>query len=763
MGGQSSMGSHGAAPLAAPTQEIATLGDPDTGPWVRAANTGYRLDLLVPDIHCAGCIKSIERALTADPAVTLGRVNLSTKRVAIEWQGDAGDGDRLAGLVAGLGFRVQPLDTRQSGKSQADQTGARLLRAMAVAGFAAGNVMLLSVSIWSGADPVTRDLFHWLSALIALPAIAYAGRPFFASALTALAARRLNMDVPISLAVVLAGAVSLLETARGGPETYFDAAIMLVFLLLIGRYFDHLMRARASSATADLLALQGGAAIVVEADGKRRTIQTSALRPAMLVAVAAGERIPADGQIEEGRSTIDRSMVTGEATPEPARPGALVHAGMINLSAPLLVRVTTVGQGTLLAQIVRLMERAEHGRARYVRLADRAAQIYAPAVHIIAALTFAGWLMATGDGYGALLAAIAVLIITCPCALGLAVPAVHVVASGILMRQGILLSSGEALERLAHIDTVVFDKTGTLTLARPDLASERTTISNADLAVAGALAGQSLHPLSRAVTRALAERGVEPARAKDVREHPGQGLTGAVDGQPVRLGSREWCAIAQIDCRAADDDRSELWLRIGGNQPWRLAFDDTVRADAAWTVAALKARGLDVHLLSGDREAPVARLAKHLKIDTHVSKASPADKVAVLDTLKAQGRRVLMVGDGLNDAPALAAAEVSMSPSSAAHVSQTTAGLIFLGENLSPIVAARDVARQADRLVKQNFALAALYNMIAIPVAALGLASPLIAAIAMSSSSLLVTANALRLRASRQGVGKTARPAPVAP
>jgi len=609
-----------------------------------------------------------------------------------------------------------------------------------VAGFATGNIMLLSVSVWSGAEFATRELFHWLSALIALPAVVYSGRPFFRSAIGALSHRRLNMDVPISLAIILAAMVSLFETMNGGRDAYFDASVMLVFFLLVGRYLDHLSRSRARRTAANLLALQATTATIVDEAGARKCLRAGELRPGHVLAVAPGERIAADGRVVAGRSDADRSMVTGETLPEPVEPGALVHAGTLNISGALRVEVTATGKDTLLAEIVRLMEAAEQGRGAQVRLADRAARLYAPAVHILALIAFAGWMFATGDPRYSILVAVSVLIITCPCALGLAVPAVQVAAAGSLMRMGVLVRHGEALEALASADTVVFDKTGTLTMGTPHLVD---TPDRADLALAAGLAVESRHPLARALVVAAKSANVDIVSADDVQEHPGQGLSGRFAGRAARLGNRKFTGINAI--ADEDDGRSELWLTVEGSAPRRFSFEDAPRLDAQETVAALQARGLHSRLLSGDRRVVVARLARSLGLEDYAAGATPDVKLASIEALQAAGARVLMVGDGLNDAPALAAAHVSMSPSSAVDISQNSAGFVYLGERLWPIVETLDIARRADRLVRQNFAIAIGYNLIAVPIAMAGFASPLLAAIAMSTSSIAVTANAVRV------------------
>ena len=703
-----------------------------------------RLYLMVDGLHCAACVWLIESVLARHPGVVAARLNMTTRRLRLEWRAAEADANVLVAAITALGYRVAPFDPARLADTQS-QTERTLLRSLAVAGFAAGNVMLLSVAIWAGhfqdMGPATRDLMHWVSALIALPAIAYAGQPFFRSALSALAARRTNMDVPISIGVVLTAGVSLLETMRGGPHAYFDSAITLLFFLLIGRYLDARARGKVRGTAEHLLALNASAVTVLQADGGTKLLPVERITPGMIVLVAAGGRVPVDGRITDGRSDIDTSLITGESLPGHAGPGDIVHAGTLNLTAPLKLTVTAVGEGTLLAEIVRLTETAEQGRARYVALADRVSRLYAPVVHLLALIAFIGW-VTLGDiaWQPALMIAVAVLIITCPCALALAVPSVQVLATGRLMRRGILLKSATALERLVEIDRVVFDKTGTLTLGRPELIAGDTPPEA--LKLAARIAAASRHPLAQALVRAA-----PGATAPDgVREEPGAGLVWG----DIRLGSRRWTGVSGDT--AADTDGPELWLARPGEAPVRFRFRDTLRADVAGVVAALKARGITLSLLSGDRAGSVAAVADAAGIADWRAECLPADKVTAIAGWVAAGEKVLMVGDGLNDAPALAAATVSLSPASAAEISQNAADAVFQGERLSPILEILAVAARADRLVRQNFAIALGYNALAVPLAMAGYVTPLIAAIAMSTSSILVIGNALRLNwASKEG------------
>jgi len=705
---------------------------------IHARDTGKgeaELDLLVDGLDCAACVWLIESLMARNLAIVRARVQLSTRRLSLRWRGPAADANAHAGLVAALGFRLAPFDAAMLAGAD-DREAREFLRCLGVAGFAAANVMLLSVAIWSGHDgsmgEATRTLLHLLSAVIALPAIAYAGRPFFRSAIGALKAGRTNMDVPISIGVTLASLVSLHEAWVGERHAYFDSAITLLFFLLIGRYLDRRARGRAREAVRALLALTNRSATVIEADGSTVARRVDRLQPGDVLLVAAGERLGADGVVTDGRSTMDAALVSGESVPQSVAPGAGVFAGMVNLGAPLRVKVLAAGEHTLLSEIVRLVEAAERGRSRFVALADRVARAYAPVVHLTALLTFVGWLVLGGLAWDrALLVATAVLIITCPCALALAVPVVQVVASTRLLRRGVLLLSPTALERIARIDHVVLDKTGTLTLGRPELVDDGHEAET--LSAAAALAASSRHPLAQALVRAAG--GVAPA--EDVVEHPGQGLQAG----NARLGSAPFCGVTH----AGDDGLSELWFTGPGHLPTRFAFADRLRPDAAMAIANLRHRGLTVELLSGDRPAAVARAAIAVGIDSWQAEASPAVKAARLAALAAEGQRVLMVGDGLNDAPALAAAHASISPASAAEATQNAADAVFQGDALWPVAETVDVARRADRLVRQNLALALLYNLSAVPLAIVGEVTPLVAAIAMSSSSLLVIGNALRL------------------
>jgi Cu2+-exporting ATPase len=708
--------------------------------------------LIVANMRCGSCMAAVEKALLATPGVTSARANLAAKRVAVRFDPRHTDSEALANVLDRAGFHAAEATHIADASAQAQS--ADLLRRLAVAGFAAANVMLLSVSVWAGLasdmDAPVRSLFHWLSALIALPAILYSAQPFFRSARGALAARRLNMDVPISLGILLASSMSLVQTIAGGEQVYFDAAIMLTFFLLIGRYLDESVRVRAKGAAENLMGFQAMTATVIGAEGKPSRLRARDLKPGMRVLVAAGERIPVDGRIASGTSDVDESLITGETMPRLASVGAAVHAGTINTTTAIEVVATATDEGTLVAEIARLMHAAEQARGRYVRLADRAARLYAPAVHALGAITFIGWMLAGAGWEQSLTFAISVLIITCPCALALAVPAVQVAASGRLFAAGVIVKAPDALERLAEIDTVVLDKTGTLTLGEPR-QTDAETIDPAVLQRAACLALNSRHPLSKALVKSAHARGLALRRTSCAEEIAGSGLLAKTAQGEERLGSAAWIGLPDAGQPAT------LWYRRTNEAPAPFHFEDALRADAGAVVSELKRAGYAVELLSGDSPAAACAAAAATGIDTVHGGVRPDGKIARLDALKAEGHKVLMIGDGLNDAPALAAGHASLSPASAADISQTAAGAIFQGDKLAPVVETIAVAQATRRMSLQNFAIALAYNALFVPLAMAGLVTPLLAALAMSLSSIAVTGNALRLRTMRLSLRPAAR------
>lgn len=683
------------------------------------------VQLSVPAMRCAACIAAIEDHLTRLKGVAQARVNLTQKRVQITTDRPVAE---MTAALRDIGYEAFPLDSNALA-GDVDTAGRELLMRLGVAGFAMMNVMLLSVAVWSGAAGATRDLFHLISAAIALPVVLYAAQPFFKNAWSALRARRLNMDVPISLAILLAGAMSLFETLNGGAHAYFDAALSLTFFLLIGRYLEHRTRSAARSAAKELAALEVYTAERKTARGVQ-TVALDMLRVGDVVLVPTGARVPVDGCLISAEAHTDRAFLTGESEPVTHAINDPLNAGEINLGAPFEMRTEAVGQDTRLHQIARLVETAENARNRYTSLADRAARIYAPAVHLLAFATFLGWLVMSQDIRHALNVAIAVLIITCPCALGLAVPAVSTAAISRLYKLGFLVKSGTALERLAEVRTVVLDKTGTLT--QPGFILDLSDFHQSELGVAKALAQVSQHPLSKALARELTD--IAPATLTNIVETSGAGVSADLNGTQVALGRAAWLG------REGDG----LMLQIG-ESVLALPYHETLRAGIAQMTSALSAQGYATQIMSGDTAQKTAQIAQATGVQTYRAGMSPEDKIDQIEQLTAQGETPCMVGDGLNDTVALSGAHASVAPGSALDAVRNAADVVALGDSLQNAPKLFAVARKAVRLSRQNFGIALAYNAIAIPIAVLGHATPLTAALAMSLSSITVLLNAIRV------------------
>ena len=639
----------------------------------------------------------------------------------------------LVQTLKSVGYEAIELDPGLLSLTETDRHGRELLMRLGVAFFSMMNIMLMSVAVWSGAEAATRDMFHWISAMIAIPTVIFVGQPFFRAAWASLRVGLLGMDVPISLALILASGISLYETVHSGEQAYFDAAVMLSFFLLLGRYLDHRSRALARSAAEELAALEVPRAIVL-CEGAEVLRPISEVTAGDMVLVRPGGRMPVDGEVVTGTSEVDRGLLTGESLPVFAGPGTMVSAGEINLTGPLTLRVTAAGRDSSLHRMADLVAVAESAKTRYSTLAERAARLYSPLVHILSFSAFGFWMWKTGGDirYSVNISA-AVLIITCPCALGLAVPAVVTAASGKLFRRGVMIKNGTALERLAEVDTVVFDKTGTLTMGTPEPV-DLGAIPAADLAIAVALARASSHPLAAA----LARLDVAAAPVTDLREVPGYGVEGRLDGQMVRLGRAEWVGAEPVAMTAT-------YLSFGGTTR-AVSFTDQLRPGAKAAIAALKAQGKAIKLVSGDSEAAVAAMAQYLGIADWVAGALPAEKAALVMDLSQRGHKVLMVGDGLNDTAALAGADVSISPAQALDAARVASDIVLLGRDMSAIGDAARSSRQASRRMIENFAISAGYNVVAVPLALMGSATPLAAALAMSLSSITVSLNALRLK-----------------
>ncbi len=725
------------APTGCPTSPSTKPGHKsrvDFDAFVSDTSEDQRIDLSVKGAKCGGCIAKIEGALRELPGVGTARLNLSTGLLNVRWQGSL-SANAIAETISSLGYQVSPhsVDTVELDQKREERN---LLIAMGVAGFAAANIMLLSVSVWGGAEEMgeaTRRTFHIISGLIAFPVVLFSGSVFFRSAWTALRNRNVNMDVPITLAIWLAFLTSAWEAVTGGPHAYFDACAMLLFFLLIGRFLDARLRRRAHAAAYQLAALRNQTVTRLGENGAE-SVRAENIAAGDRILVAPGERAVVDLRVLRGRSEIDESLVSGESLPVSATRGSTIYSGSLNLGDALEGEALSASSDSLLADIATMLEAGEQRRSSYRKIADKAVSLYVPFVHITALLAFLGWVAIGASVRDAILVAVSTLIITCPCALALAAPVAQMVAANRLFRKGIFLKSGDALERLAEIDHVVFDKTGTLTLGRP--VWQKTKQSANALKGAAKLARASRHPLSQSLAAAAGSGEVHD----DVEERPGLGLHAEVDGISYRLGSAEWVGLSQVP----ETDGPTLWYGEGDAAPVAFVFKDDTRDEAVSALSALQDCGYALEILSGDRDRAVALTADKLGIDRWTAHATPQAKAKRLEELKHEGHRVLMIGDGLNDAPALSIAHAALAPGGAIEISQSTADAVYTG-SLTSVGQTLRIARAAKRTMLENYGLAAAYNFIAVPIAVSGHATPLVAAIAMSASSMIVTLNALRM------------------
>ena len=707
-----------------------------------AGSDGHRLTRLsVPTMHCGGCMSKVEKALTETSEVLSARVNLTGKYVDIVWH--EGVAPNFFDIIKHAGHTAH-FQTVANDDKKSEFSG--LLRATAVAGFAASNIMLLSVAVWSGAGGDYRQLFHLISAAIALPTLIYAGQPFFQSAWRAVRNATTNMDVPITIGVILAFSMSMYDALAGGKNVYFDASAMLLFFLLIGRTLDQFMREKVRGSITGLAQLIPLGAAVQTPNGDQ-FMPVANIRPGMKLIVLPGDRIPLDGRVVEGSSEIDCALVTGESISVIVQSGAEVLAGTRNLSQRVLVEVTRGVDQSFLSQTIASMEQASNSKTTHRRLADQAAQWFAPFVHTAAFLSFMAWIYATGDWHQSLTIAVAVLIITCPCALGLAAPIVQIIAARRLFDFGVLTRDGTSLERLASIDTVVFDKTGTLTQGVSYLENV-DAVPEVVLASAASLASHSRHPYSQAITQASNTRALIPTIATEIVEHMGGGVEGVIDGATYRLGKSQWAGGGdRKDSETTIAAENELVLTMDGQVLWTFDMSERLANGAKECSDYLQTHhGLSLSILSGDQEHRVQKMAALIGIKDYRSTCEPTAKLNMVQELASKGHSVLMVGDGLNDTPAMAAAHVSIAPASAAEIGRSNADFVFTNGDLTAIGAALEIAKRSNALIKQNFAIAVMYNVLAVPLAVLGYVTPLIAAVSMSLSSIIVILNALRLK-----------------
>ncbi len=703
--------------------------------WVDGATGGAETQFFAEGMRCANCANSIRRAVGELPGVRHVEVNLATARVSVGWDPAALSLERVIERISGLGFRAVPMlgDAAAAARRSERRTA---LKRIGLAGLGSMQISMYTVGLYAGAfSGIEADMARLLkvtSMWITVPVLLYSGAPFLRGAWADIRRRSLGMDVPVAAALVLAFAASAFNTLRDAGQVYFDSVTMFIFFLLIGRHVEAGMRRGSLDATEALARSLPASATRLTAAGASERVALLDIRQGDRLLVATGAVIPVDGELESGTALVDESLVSGESAAVGHAAGAPLLGGAVNVGAPLTLRARSDARGSTLASMIALMERAQAERPRVALAADRAAAWFVGSILALALLVAGLWLWF--DPSRAFEATLAVLVVTCPCALSLATPAAVAAATARLARQGVLVTRANALEQLAGIDTVVLDKTGTLTSAAPRLGAIEAfagTSAGDCTAIAAALERHSAHPLAAAF--AALDRGLV---VEQVREVSGMGLEGRVDGRWYRLGRHEFAGEAAAQLSADAGER--VWLGSAGRLIASFEILDSLRPDAADTVRALRAAGLGLRIASGDRPGAVARIAEELGIEAPRGRQTPADKIALVRGLQAAGHRVLMLGDGINDGPVLAAADVSCAMGQGAAVAHAAADMLLLGDSLAGIPRAIATARGSARLIRGNLRWALGYNLCAVPVAALGWVAPWIAAIGMSASSLYV-------------------------
>lgn len=708
---------------------------------VHAVEGGREITVLTDGMRCAACAWLIDRALRREPGVLDISANAVTGRIRIAWDPSRVVLSALLQRIAALGYRPYLSGGEMREQARRAERNRWLLR-LGLAGIGAMQAMMFAEALYldfNNTMPIaTRDFFRWVTLLVSSPVVFWAGWPFIAGMLRELRGRRLGMDTLVASATLLAYGASVVETIRGGAHVWYDAAVMFVFFLLAARMLEQRARNIASAQVDALARARPVIAMRELPDGGREAVPVAALRVGDIVRVAAGDALPADGLLLDDEASFEEALLTGESTPVRKQAGAQVYAGTVCREHPARVHVRGVGADTRLSQLARLVEHAQEHRPPLARLADRIAGWFVLALLLAALLVWLGWRI--HDPSRALEVTLALLVISCPCALSMSIPAALAVAHGALARMGVLALRPDALETLANVTDVVFDKTGTLSDGRPRRATVEAIGGfdlQAALRIAAALERDSGHPLAHAFADVEGVPG-----ASEVRAVPGTGIEGVVDGVAWRLGQ------AGFACGGEDD--GNLWLGDGQRGVARFGVHESARAEAADAIAELRALGLRVHLSSGDSMEAVARFGKLLAIDDVHARQTPEQKLAFVRTLQAQGRRVAMVGDGLNDAPVLAGADVSLAVADGAALAQRAADLVATHPSLMRVPESVALARRTRKIIRQNLAWALGYNVLALPLAAAGLVTPWLAALGMAASSLTVTLNALRLAPGRK-------------
>jgi Cu2+-exporting ATPase len=714
--------------------------------------------LILEGITCAACIWLNERHVAQLPGVLDVQVNYATHRARVRWDDTQIQLSDILQAVHKIGYTAHPYDPQQ--QQQAFERERRnLLMRIGVAGVLGMQVMVLSIALyvgdWSGMESGFRTFFRWIGLLLTTPVLLYSGAPFFRGAWRDLRNRSVGMDVPVALGILVAFSGSLHASWTGRGEVYYDSVVMFIFFLLTSRFFELMARKRGAESLEQLSQAMPAMATRITTTGneeRQDIIPLTELQPGDTVLIRPGETVPADGTIITGESSVSEALLTGESTPIDKARGARLIGGSINIGSPLYLRAEQIGLDTVLAEIVRLLEQAQNEKPAITRLADRVAGWFVGTVLVVAGAVGYYWWQQAPDSWLPIL--VSVLVVTCPCALSLATPTAISAATGTMLGRGLLTIRNHSLETLARSTHVIFDKTGTLTFGRP-IVSQVQCLSPLDegtvLAIAAALEQQSEHPVGKAIVTAAA--GSKPVTAHDFKNHPGAGISARIDDRQWFIGNPAFIAAhTDANCETLPADSgygTQVVLADAHRLHARLLLSDTIRPEAPAVIKALQGAGKQVLLMSGDNQAAAQQLASEAGIEDVRGGMIPADKLQQVQALQQQGAVVVMVGDGINDAPVLAAADVSIVMRDAAHISQASADMVLLSNNLGSLTNGILLARKTLGIIKQNLSWAVGYNLVALPAAALGFVAPWMAAIGMSASSLLVVLNALRLTRSR--------------
>ena len=715
----------------------------------------YSANILIQGLHCAACVWLIENILKKQPNIINARVNLSKKTLNIKWQGPLKNGAKSLKIIQDIGYRLLPLNQQIIDKEEKKYDNS-ILKSLAIAGFGTGNLMLVSFALWfydsTAMGLETRNLLHLYSAIIAIPVIAISSLPFIKSAYKSAIKGYPNMDLMISIAIILASLVSLIKTFNSAEHVYFDSAAMLIFFLLVGRYLDLKVRKKAFNLASEFNLIKASYGRIL-INNQIKTIPSNQIKKDMVLLCSVGEKIAADGIVIEGESEVDQAIITGESLPQKISKNSPIYSGSINIGSAIKILVTKPSNDSILSRIIKLSENIENNKSHYVKIADNLSKFYMPITGSIALLTFILWKFYLGSTLDiAISNTIAVLIIACPCALALAVPIVQTISISKLLKSGIIIKSGEVIEKITKITNIVFDKTGSLTIGKMILKniqeiknSKAINISenqkNEILKIAASMSKSSNHPFSKSISESYSKSLFDIKAA----EQKGQGLEATFQNQSIKLGKKDFCQINFNDPDSSDKIVGSLFMKIDKKE-YILTFHDKLKTDSKETINQLKQSNLNLSILSGDSKTPVTNTAKELKISDYHHSQSPIDKINFLTNLKNTNKKFIMVGDGINDAPALTLADISISFSGASDISQNSADIIIQPDKLNPISQIIQNLTRANKIMKQNLAISLLYNSLAVPFAVAGYVTPLFAVLAMSSSSLLVLFNSLRAR-----------------